>query len=169
MKEILLTQGYVALVDDEDYERVNQFKWYALKWKNTFTAVRHKTILSRPDAKETGLPRQKLIYMHRFIMEAPDDKDVDHVNHNGLDNQKHNLRICTTTQNLGNQLPQHGKTSKYKGVYWHGATRKWMARIQYKREQIYLGLFAEEGKAAKAYDSKAKELFGEFAHTNFTE
>ncbi len=167
MKEIPLTKGYVALVDDEDYERVNQYKWYVQRDGYNYYAVRNITIRSRKETRETGLPRQTLIYMHRFILDAPNDKDVDHRDHNGLDNRKKsNLRFCTKNQNMGNLLSESG-VSKYKGVTWHNENKKWVARIGYEGKRIHLGCFSDEIEAAKTYDARARELFGEFAYLNF--
>ena len=167
MREILLTRGQVALVDDEDYERVNQYKWYAMKHRKTFCAVRSETLRSRKEARETGLPRRRAVLMHRFIMDAPDNVMVDHMNHNGSDSRKENLRFCTASQNNMNQISCRGETSKYKGVCWFKQTKKWMAGIRYGGKGQYLGLFTNEIDAAKAYDKKAIELFGEFALINF--
>ncbi len=166
MKEISLSQGKVALVDDDDYERVNQYKWHVRKFGNIFYASRNIRLRSCKEARETGLPERTIVLMHRFIMNTPDDKDVDHINHGGTDNRKENLRECTPSQNGGNRLLQNG-TSKYKGICWDRATDKWMARIRYKQKQIYLGRFINELEAARTYDKKAGELFGEFAYLNF--
>lgn len=167
MKEIQLTQGKVALVDDEDYERVNQFKWYAQKHGNgTFRAVRNETLRSRKDARETGLPIHKTILMHRFILNVPDSMDIDHVNHNTLDNQKDNLRICTHSQNTMNQLLQGGTSSKYKGVCWNKQRKKWIVYIKCEGKRTNLGYFTDELEATKAYNAKAGDLHGEFAYLN---
>lgn len=165
-KKIPLTQGLYALVDDKDFERVNQYKWYALKHGRTFYAVRHLTLRSAKESRETGLPRQALVRMHRFIMNAPDGVEVDHKDHNGLNNQIINLRFCMHEQNVLNQLPQVGKSSQYRGIYWNKQKGKWVTLIGYNEKRIYLGAFNAEEDAARAYDAKAKELFGEFAYSN---
>lgn len=106
--------------------------------------------------------------MHRIIMNLFDrNLFIDHINHNGLDNRKCNLRIVTNRQNHMNSRSFKG-TSKYKGIYWHKATTKWCSRIMFMREIIYLGEFNNEEEAAKMYDKKAIELFGNFAKLNFT-
>lgn len=158
MKRIPLTQGKYALIDNEDFEKLNQFKWRACYQHGSWYAVREIR-------KAKGIwTTQK---MHMFIMNTPKGMEIDHENHNGLDNQKTNLRICTHVQNLMNQRPQHRKTSsKHKGVYWHKCTNKWMARIKLNGKYIYLGLFVNEINAALAYDVAAKELFREFAYLN---
>lgn len=152
---IPLTQGKFAIVDDEDYEWLNQYKWYALKSRNTFYAQRR-----------TGKPRQTVL-MHRQILGVPSSLQTDHQNSNGLDNRKRNIRACTHNENQHNQQIQK-RNLKYKGVSWFKPSKKWRARIVHNNQQIYLGLFVNKTKAAKAYDEKARELFGEFAYTNFS-
>jgi len=102
--------------------------------------------------------------MHNLIMGT---KLVDHKNGNGLDNQKNNLRNCTNQQNHMNRRPKKNCTSKFKGVCRFKKDLKWTAVIKFNRKQIYIGIFGNEEDAAKAYDKKAKELFGEFAYLNF--
>lgn len=156
MKRIPLTQGEYAIVDDEDYEWLRQWKWFAKRDKNTFYA-----------ARLTGKwPKQKTIRMHRQILNVPSNFEVDHVNHNGLDNRRCNIRICTSAQNHHNQLPYKNHSSQYKGVYWSKAKKKWHSSIHSNRKRIHIGYCNNEIDAAKAYDAKAKELFGEFALTN---
>lgn len=104
--------------------------------------------------------------MHRIIVDAPAGMVVDHINHDALDNRRANLRVCTQSQNLGNQIRKLG-SSKYKGVSWHKAAQKWHARIQKNDAHVSLGLFDSETDAARAYDSAAREHFGEFALCNF--
>ena len=152
---IPLTQGKFAIVDAEDYDRLNRYQWHACKCKSTYYACR----------VEGG----KTIRMHREIMHAPKGVIVDHINHNGLDNRKGNLRLCTHAQNCYNQRASSTGTSKYKGVCWHKCNRKWIARIRCDGKFYNLGDFENEIEAAKAYDDKAVELFGEFACPNFPE
>lgn len=151
---IPLTQGKVAIIDSENYEWLNQWKWYASD-KNYGGYIAVRTI-----------NRKKKIRMHRLIMNCPDDKQIDHINHRINDNRKCNLRICTHTQNLQNQLSRGGK-SVFKGITYSYPNRKWVARIQLNKRRIFLGSFNTEIDAAKAYDTKALELFGEFAYINF--
>ena len=107
--------------------------------------------------------------MHREIIPLPDHLVADHINHNGLDNRKANLRPATRAQNNYNRLAikRKGATSKYKGVAWKKEYKKWNAQIYFKGECIFLGYFKEEKQAAKAYDKAAKEYHGEFASLNF--
>lgn len=150
MKEIKLTQGKVALVDDEDYEYLSQWSWVAIKNRNTFYAQRGW----RP-----------IIKMHRFIMNPPNDMQIDHIDHNGLNNQKINLRVCTSAQNKMNRRPSG--ESKYLGVTREGKSNKWSATISHNNQYIHLGAFKTQEEAAIAYDSAAKIYHGEFANLNF--
>lgn len=171
MKEIKLTNGMAALVDDEDFEYINQFKWFAHKGGNTFYADRHQWI----DGKDTT------VKMHRVIIGLkPSDKlHVDHINHNGLDNRKENLRVCTFHNNIKNKQSVKGSTSKFKGVStetkkyfnktnqeWRMSSLKYKARICVDYKQIFLGSFSSEIDAAKAYNEAAEKYFGEFAYLN---
>jgi len=160
MKEILLTQGQVALVDDEDYDKLNMHKWYAHWIPNTrsFRAQRNSS-------SKNG--ESKIIRMHRIVMDAQPGQQVDHRNHNTLDNRRENLRLCTASENQHNLRPHTIRSSVFKGVNWDKPTHKWKARIQLNGHQYHLGRFADETKAACAYDSAARKLFGEFAHLNF--
>ena len=151
---IPLTQGKVAIVDAEDYDWLIQYKWYACKAGSDFYARR----------KWGG----QYIFMHRLITDAPDGPVVDHIDGNSLNNTKANLRICTQLQNSYNRGPLPG-TSRYKGVYWHKQQKCWASCIQQNKKTYHLGLFNNEEDAAKAYDEKARKLFGEYAYLNFRE
>lgn len=115
-----------------------------------------------------GNGKQRVEYMHRFILGITDPKiKVDHINHNELDNGKCNLRACQHKQNMRNVLKCKRQTSSmYKGVYWHKMGKKWMGYISYEGKRIHLGLFTNEGDAARAYNERASELYGEFARFN---
>lgn len=104
--------------------------------------------------------------MHRLIMGAPKGKEVDHIDGNGLNNQKSNLRICDRFQNTQNCIPRKNTTSKYRGVSWGSRENKWKAQISAFNKSHYIGCFSLETKAAEAYNKKAMELFGEFAKLN---
>ena len=163
MKEIKLTQGKVALVDDEDFDELNKYKWCAVKDRTTFYAMR------KPSQKNPARS------MHRTIMNTPKGMQVDHINHNGLDNQKHNLRNCTGAENTSNYKIPITNTSGYKGVYLQCDRRGeriykyWKAQISEQGKQKAIGNFKTPELAALAYNQKAKELFGEFAYLNKVE
>lgn len=154
MKRIPLTQGKYALVDDEDYERVNNLKWHACKHHNTWYALHSPT--EKPPVK-----------MHRFIMNAAKGVQVDHSDGDGLNNQKSNLRKATHSQNIWNSRLKKNNTSGFKGVHWNKIRKVYQAYIYSNNKHIYLGGYSDPEKAARAYDKKARELFGEFAWLNF--
>ena len=105
--------------------------------------------------------------MHRVIAETPEGKETDHVNHNSLDNRRENLRVCTHSQNMANASKKTPHTSKFKGVTWNRHLGRWYSRITCNGKLLNIGPFNSEIDAAKAYDEKATELFGEFALPNF--
>jgi hypothetical protein len=155
MKEIQLTKGKVALVDDGDFERVNALKWQAFKNYQTWYARRN----------EGSTPRRN-VRMHQYILGVRGKtSQIDHRDGNGLNNQRSNLRIATAMQNQSNRGPQRNNTSGFKGVCKRYG--KWRAQIKYKGEKISLGTYPDPAEAARAYDRKARELFGEFAWQNF--
>lgn len=140
MKEILLTQGKVALVDDEDYPELSKFKWYAHKDYNTLYALRKS---SRVNGKQHTIP------MHSVILGTPKGMETDHINGNGLDNRRENLREVTTRENAQNRHTP--KTSKYPGVTWHKQRGKWQANIRVAGKLNYLGLYGDEETAGIVY------------------
>ncbi len=154
VRHIPLTRGKFAIVDEEDFERLNRYKWHAL-------CIRGKWYARRA-------PGGKAIMMHREIMKAPKDKFVDHVDGNGLNNRRCNLRLCNQQQNMQNRRPLV-RSSKFKGVWYCKRTKKWGAVIVFNGKKYHLGRFDDEIEAARAYDRKAIELFGEFAYLNFPE
>ena len=160
--EIILTNGKVALVDPEDYAQLSQYKWRA--WKNPRRNVWY-AIRSIYFAAHPGQPwKNDTIRMHCQILRY--FGGIDHVNHDGLDNRKSNLRPATITQNLQNARKRKGTSSQYKGVYWDTQTNKWKARIHVDKKRLHLGYYIEETDAARAYDEAAKKYFKEFASTN---
>jgi hypothetical protein len=156
MKEIQLTKGFVTLVDDEDFNYLNQFKWFVFKKSLTYYATRES--------------KGEKILMHRIIAKTPYNLQTDHIDRNGLNNQKYNLRICTHGQNQINRA-KWGR-GKYKGV---GTIRRicnkkvyiyFQAYINHEKRSIYLGCFRTEIDAARAYNEAAKKYHGEFANLN---
>ena len=145
MKEIFLTQGKVALVDDEDFERLNQFKWQAVKNGKTIYGTRSK--------------QQCIIYMHHEIIgKPPKGFETDHGNGNGLDNQRYNLKFVTHRQNCQNKKNGKKKTSQYPGVCWKKRTRKWQVGIQINGKNKHLGYFVDEKKAFEVYEQAVKNI-----------
>ena len=156
MKEIILSKKFKALVDDECFELLNQWKWSASINKNKVYAERKSTI--------NGI--SKKIKMHRLILGIKNPKlVVDHIDGNGLNNQKCNLRICSIKENSCNRnVAKNKKQSKYLGV--HLNYNKWYAQIRHNKKLINIGPFETDLDAAKAYNNKAIELHGEFANLN---
>lgn len=160
MKKIPLSQQgknagkYFALVDDEDYERLNKNFWQV-----------HSTgkgIYASCKKRENG--KQICYLMHRMILNCNNGEIIDHIDGNTLNNQKNNLRVCTFTQNAQNKKKQRNNKSGYKGVDVH--RNKWRATIAVKRKTINIGIYKTPVAAARAYNKKALELFGEFARLN---
>lgn len=149
MREIPLTRGFVALVDDADYEWINQCRWKINTYGYAFRQTKTETIS-----------------MHRLIADTPKGMECDHINHEKLDNRRANLRNCTSKENCRNKKQNIG-TSAYKGVYFNKSRGKWRADIRIDYKLHYLGCFTSEIDAARAYDAAAREHFGEFAHLNF--
>ena len=151
MKVIELTQYKFALVDDADYDALAAVKWCAQKDGHTTYAVRNS--------------EGRTVLMHRVITAAPQGVQVDHINGDGLDNRRDNLRLCTHAENLRNQrVKPH--SSKYKGVYWDARDGKWQAQIRIDGRKKNLGYFTSELDAGRAYDEAAVKYFGEFARKN---
>lgn len=157
--KVPLTQGQVAIISSEDYELIGRYKWCANKRKTRWYAVGY--------VKGTGRKNCKVIYMHRLITNAPKGVDVDHIDGNGLNNTRENLRFASRTQNMQNERNIRKGTSRYKGVWFSKQKSKWIAEIKVNKRKIHLGTFADEEEAAKTYDAAAIQYFGEFAHTNF--
>ena len=155
MKEIALTHGHVAMVDDEDYELLNQYSWGATHGRTTFYATR---IEKNPQGERT------LILMHRQIMKPPKGLQIDHINGNGLCNKKGNLRIVTVRQNSQNRHSR--KTSKYPGVSWDDRRKGWIASVYIDGSSKYLGKHETEQLAYEVYCAKLKEVGEKLSFVN---
>ena len=143
MKHIQLSRNKVAMVDDQDYDKLSKLKWFARYDGHNFYAVRMN---SRTEGK------RKLIPMHRVILglKPGDGLEVDHRNGNGLDNTRVNLRIVTHSENLHNHSGYSTNTSGYTGVSWYKRTEKWQAKITRNNKDIHLGYFKSMGDAVDA-------------------
>lgn len=151
----------VALVDDEDYDRVSRYNWSLTKSKTNKTVYACRYIY-------IGNSKSKPQSLHRFVMNAQDDRLIDHRNGNGLDCRKDNLRFATQAQNLRNAGKRPHNKSGYKGVHWSERHQKWVAQIRDSNgKKTFLGHFDQVEAAARAYDAAAIRFHGEFAHTNF--
>ncbi|MBU0846652.1 HNH endonuclease [Patescibacteria group bacterium] len=159
MREIKLTRGKVALVDEADFGWLSQWSWNS--------RPNHGIWYARRGARDGD--KKNTVLMHRQIMGAWSGQRVDHRDGNGLNNQRKNLRFCTSTQNHANRRKLSGCSSKYKGVCWHKQRGKWVAYIKIYGKSSHLGLFANEEDAARAYNNAAIERFGEFAKLNIIE
>ena len=152
--KIKLTRGFVAIVDEDDYERVSKYKWWVVEKPRTKYAM--------------GYVEGDQVLLHRFIADAPPGTMMDHINRDGLDNRKSNLRFVTRSQNGANCEKRRsvGVTSTYKGVYYNRDNKRWVGRVKVNGESIRR-YFATEIEAAHARDEMAKEHFGEYALLNF--
>jgi len=156
MREITLANNRgVALVDDDDYSLLCSMRWH---------------IWSQPSTNRTQYARSKVdrksVFMHRFIMRPTESQEVDHINGNGLDNRRINLRLCRHGENQANRRPSRTSTSKYLGVHWDKRRKCWRARLTKNARCHSVGSFETEREAAVAYDVAAKLMHGEFARTN---
>jgi hypothetical protein len=165
-KEISLTQGMVAIVPDECYDSLMKYRWFAKKCGSKFYVVKNVKGSNK---------KWRQYYIHRIIWEMvngpiPEELEMDHINGNTLDNRLSNLRLSTHSQNNANKQKVMSVTSsKFKGVYYAKWAKRWRSRIKCNKLYISIGYFDTEQEAARAYDIKAKELFGAFAILNIPE
>lgn len=150
MKEIELTQGYTAIVDDEEYERVSPYNWYVKGNKNVATNIRGKQV-----------------FMSHLVLNIDGHQRVAYLNGDTLDLRKSNLKIVSRQELAFKKRKSNGTSSQYKGVCWKKETARWSAKITYNGKTRHLGYFDDETDAARAYDESAQELFGELACLNF--
>jgi hypothetical protein len=159
MKEIELNHGFVTLVDDDMFDKLNQQKWYSHRHPNRHTNY----------AKYYA--NNRILFMHHFILPRIDGFLTDHIDGNGLNNQRSNLRYATNSQNNANAHKRAKAQSGFKGVSLDKRNirgiKKWAAQVMRDGKVFWLGYHQTPLEAALAYDQKAKELFGEYARTNF--
>lgn len=153
-KKIILIGGKLATVDDEVYEEIAQYKW-GFVGRYAYT-------------QEWTKGTSKNIYMHRMIMGFPSQMEIDHINGDGLDNRKANLRVVSHAQNMANQKSRKNTSSIYKGVSWNKRRGKWESYIETSGKKKHLGYSLDEQEAAKTYDVAAIRIFGVYARPNFT-
>ena len=153
MRKIKLTKGKFAIVDDSDFRWLNRWRWQV----NTKGYAIHIHYIRMINGKQEN----KTISMHRIILNAPKNKQVDHINHNILDNRRNNLRLCTSSQNSMNRKPL--SLTGLKGIYKKSKNR-WGAEINTGDTRIFLGSFISPIDAANAYEKASRKLFGEFAY-----
>lgn len=158
MKEIELKDGLKLLLDDDDFEKYKDTVWFLRQKCNTYYAAR--------SIKVDG--KWKHAYIHHYIMPVSKGIEVDHIDGNGLNNTKANLRYCTKAQNQHNRRKSRGR-SQYKGVVFQKKNGYWLSVIKVFTKAMSLGLYLTEIEAARAYDYAACKYFGEFAKLNFQE
>ena len=157
MIRTLKVNGCEVLIDEDDYELVKQYSWHINPNRKDRKTVR-------------GVVNGKKVYLHRFLLGVTNrDVLIDHINRNPLDNRKSNLRLCTPSQNQYNRGPNKNSTSRYVGVHFCNARKKFVSQICFKRKGTTIGAFDCEVEAPKARDKQAKKLFGEFAYINIKE
>ena len=167
---------HTIIIDTEDWDKVKEHRW-SIKAGSHDTTPYATTNIPHPDglwriSPYDGKRRRKhtLLHMHTLIKNSSQKKlVVDHINHNGLDNRKENLRTVTRAKNHQNRRPLVGGTSSYKGVCWHKRDKKWISQIKSAGKKVWIGAFSCEHQAALAYNKKALELWGEHAFLNEVE
>ncbi|MHC4185837.1 MAG: HNH endonuclease [Planctomycetota bacterium] len=160
-RRIKLTRGKYAIVDVEDFERLNQYKWHST----------HYGYAKRAVSKRCGKGRKQVeVYMHKLVCPAPAGMIVDHINRNSVDNRRVNLRAATQKQNVWNRkfARKRGRT-RYNGIRWDKNKEKWQVRLTIDGRRRSFGYYADEIEAAKAYDRAARKYRGEYAFLNFPE
>lgn len=159
-RKVPLKNGLYAIIDEDDYKFISYFRWSIRECPHTTYAFCN---IRDQDMKWTTCS------MHRFIMSSPKGLIIDHINHDGLDNRKDNLRICSAAENVRNSRGKRIRKHKYKGIRWNKGSNKWESKIVFNRKEIYLGGFDSPELAAKAYNSGATKYHGEFACLNIIE
>jgi hypothetical protein len=162
VKEIPLTQGMTAVVDDEDYARVSRYSWRAKRKRDGRTTYAYATIASV--SSRTG---RVDVALHRLVMDAPADRQIDHIDGDGLNNRRANLRLATHAQNQANRNKQANNRSGFKGVYKTTGSESWQSILRFNRHNYGIKTCKTKEEAARWYDRAARVVHGEFANLNF--
>lgn len=163
--------GRVAIVDAVDADIVGKAKWSAIvpdanRDRGDEVHLTEYAVTNNRSGLFDGFPTRP--FLHRVIMGITDRRvQIDHINRNGLDCRRSNLRICSQQENVFNTRPHKVSTSRFKGVYWYSSAKRWRAVIRPCGKHVHLGTFTSEADAAIAYDNAARKFFGEFAYLNF--
>lgn len=147
---------FIVLYDDEDHGKILKHTWGISKYGNNFYA---KTMIGEKN-------KQKILYLHRFILNAKYGDIIDHKDNNTLNNKKSNIRFCSHQNNMMNRKPEKNSSSKFKGIYYNKNSNLWHSQIYKNFKKIHLGYFENEIDAALAYNGAAKYLFGKYAYLN---
>lgn len=166
-KLIPLTQGKFAIVDEEDYELISKFKWRAHNVRKEHGPDRWYALCTVHLGMISGKQVQSYIHLHRLIMHPPKGMDTDHIDRNGLNCRRSNMRICTRTQNNQSGHPHCNTSSQFKGVSWHRRSKRWVVHLTCNKRLVYNDSFVNEIEAAHAYDRAVIKYCDEFAYTNF--
>jgi len=155
MKQIKLTKGQFAIVNNQDFDWLNQFKWFTQTCRGTHRAVRKKDGKTVPMSREIMETNQSIVGFF-----------VDHINRNTLDNRRRNLRLATRSQNLANSRTIRSNRTIHKGVTWKKSKNCWEVRIQVNKKMFYPGISKSLKEAINIYNLAAKKYFGKFANLN---
>lgn len=155
---VSLSKGKFAIIDAQDADYINQWKWTYLSSGYAF----RRKYLGVVDGKE----QSEYILMHRLLMDCPEGYEVDHINHNRLDNRKSNLRIVTRAQNTHNAGIRSDNTSGHKNIYWYKAYKKWMVTVGANGKSHFIGYYDKLDEAVEAKKLAIKRLHGEYANVN---
>lgn len=155
-KAIALTKGHFTLVDEQDFSELSKYNWFARVYKNGKVYA----------CRKIQVPKETTINIHRQILNAPYDREVDHINGNALDNRRCNIRLVTRSQNNMNKELQSNNTSGYRGVYWNTRRRRWVAAIQVNGKSKYLGAYSNPYTAHQAYLEGSKLYHGDYGQAS---